>query len=157
MSDTKDRHRFRSVVNVKLTEEQLITLDLFLPRQEGFEAKARYLLTVMAEIVFSEAHFVKPEGSTYGVAEDYSIRVPYEVHARLKKYANEQCVSLGRQATELLATGLTLLEERSFEKSFTKEEFKRQMQRELGKPSESSRMDDIRQGFRFIWRALSKH
>ena len=48
----KDRHRFRSVVNVKLTEEQLITLDLFLPRQEGFQRKARYLCCYSGNCIF---------------------------------------------------------------------------------------------------------
>jgi len=146
-----DKHKYHHRLNVKVCGEIEDKLQRFLPEQEGVEGKARYLLSVMAEVALSEERFrLAPKSCSAG--RMHMLRVPEETYLAVRRYAEAGGLDLTKQATNLLVAGLELLKKSSSAKlPLGKEELKRRIRCALDK---RSRSENIRQGFSLIWQAL---
>ena len=130
MCKNGDRHHFRSSVGVRLTDEQTLALQQFLPEQEGLEAKLRYLLGIMADIAESETQYRIPPSHIHG-GRYFKVRIADELYLRIKKYGKEGEVDETKQATSMVVCGLEVIPLVGGAGPLRKEELTRRIRQEL--------------------------
>jgi hypothetical protein len=151
---TQDRHRFRSVINLRLTTEQFTTIQQILPQQKGMTAKLRYILKQVH--LFAQScteHRVEPKNPVPSEPiKYYAVRVPKLLYDFVASYASGAELDVTKQATSFVLFWLEQQQELS--QSSIGSTAKGEYHSLAIAQKVPSRVDDFRQGLRLIWKAL---